>query len=759
MRLKSTVCVAALLMCLPLAAEDEGWPKEIESKGYIIQVYQPQIDDIVENEIQGRAAVSVKQAGSAPVFGAVWIDAKIATDRNTRTVDILTVDVPTVRFPEASEEQQQRLATLLETEIPKWDLEISMDRLMTSLDGVEGPPGQADLNNDPPKIIFKNEPAVLVLIDGEPIMEDVENSKLQRVVNTPYLIVYDPGSKAYYLASNEVWFSARMIDGPWREDRSPPKEIASIEIPKSEEPEDEEMETDPRVPEIVVSTVPAELIFIDGEPNYTPMSDADLLYVNNTDSDVVYDIGEQQIYVLLSGRWFKSRAAEGPWTHVPNDQLPAAFNDIPKDSENGHMRASVAGTEEAREAVLDAEIPQTAEVKRDATTTVEYDGKPQFEDVESTEVQYAVNTEKQVFKYKKTYYCCDEAVWYESSSATGPWKVCTDVPKEIYDIPASNPNHNVTYVTVYETTPEVVYVGYTPGYVNSYYYGGCMVYGTGWYYRPWYHHHYYARPATWGFHVRWNPWYGWSFGLSYSNGPFRLTIGTGGYGGWWGPRYYRPYPRYGYRAGYRAGYRHGYYHGSNRPSHYNRGNVNINTGDININNNIYNRPSNRDKVNTTDNKMARNRPKTAEGVQNNVLTDKNGNVYRRNNDGSWDQRDKGGWNKADVPAASTREARPSQPTSRPAEQPTLGGGNLGNTGANTRPSTGAQTRPSTQPQTRPSTQPQTRPSTGQQPSTSSLNRDYANRQRGSQRTQSYQGSRSGGGYSRGGGGAARGGRR
>jgi len=46
--------------------------------------------------------------------------------------------------------------------------------------------------------------------------------------------------------------------------------------------------------------------------------------------------------------------------------------------------------------------------------------------------------------------------------------------------------HYVTYVKVYATTPEYVYVGYTPGYlgtvVNP---DGVVVYGTGYYYQPW----------------------------------------------------------------------------------------------------------------------------------------------------------------------------------------------------------------------------------------------------------------------------------
>ena len=52
------------------------------------------------------------------------------------------------------------------------------------------------------------------------------------------------------------------------------------------------------------------------------------------------------------------------------------------------------------------------------------------------------------------YYACDNAVWYESAQATGPWKVCVEVPKEVQDIPPSSASYNVKYVYVYERTPE-----------------------------------------------------------------------------------------------------------------------------------------------------------------------------------------------------------------------------------------------------------------------------------------------------------------
>ena len=49
----------------------------------------------------------------------------------------------------------------------------------------------------------------------------------------------------------------------------------------------------------------------------------------------------------------------------------------------------------------------------------------------------------------------------------GPWAVAASVPAVIYAIPPSSPVHYVTYVRVYAATPQVVYVGYTPGYTGT----------------------------------------------------------------------------------------------------------------------------------------------------------------------------------------------------------------------------------------------------------------------------------------------------
>jgi hypothetical protein len=127
--------------------------------------------------------------------------------------------------------------------------------------------------------------------------------------------------------------------------------------------------------------------------------------------------------------------------------------------------ASVPGSAAATEAMIMASIPQKATINRnEVTVNVTYEGEPKFEPIETTSVKYAVNTPFSVFVVNGKYYCCHNAVWFEGPTASGAWAVCTSVPKEIYAIPPTSPKYNVTYVTVYESTPTTVVTGYSAGY-------------------------------------------------------------------------------------------------------------------------------------------------------------------------------------------------------------------------------------------------------------------------------------------------------
>ncbi len=120
-----------------------------------------------------------------------------------------------------------------------------------------------------------------------------------------------------------------------------------------------------------------------------------------------------------------------------------------------------------------------------ASAGVTWDGDPKFEAVAGTKLVYGVNTPDSVLKLDQTFYCCQEGAWYSSSAPTGPWTVCATVPADMYAIPPSCPVYPVTYVYVYDSTPDYVYAGYLPGYTGCYVYGPTVVYGTGWWYHGW----------------------------------------------------------------------------------------------------------------------------------------------------------------------------------------------------------------------------------------------------------------------------------
>jgi hypothetical protein len=287
----------------------------------------------------------------------------------------------------------------------------------------------------------------------------------------------------------------------------------------------------------------------------------DLLVLQNSDDDVFMHISSQKFYIVLAGRWYQADSLTGPWAFQAADDLPNAFADIPRDSDQADSRVYVAGTQEAKDAVLDAQIPQTAAVQRgEVDIEVTYDGEPVYQPVDGTDLVYIRNTGSTVLRSGGLYYLVEEGVWYVSSSPNGPWQVSDHRPEEVDTILPTSPVYNTKYVHVYESTPSVVYVGYTPGYTGSYVYHNTLFYGTGWYYRPWVSpYYYYPRFSTWGFNVSYNPWYGWNFGLSWGWGPFSVNYYSGGY--WhrnhhW---YHRHHGRWG-----PGRYRH-------RPAHYGRG--------------------------------------------------------------------------------------------------------------------------------------------------------------------------------------------
>lgn len=567
MKIFTLVAVLVGSMITHLVIAQENWPKTATTpEGTIIKLYQWQPESFADNTLQAHAAISVLENGkSEPVFGVAWLKATTITEG--QQVSVQSMFITNIKLPdETNDDKLEKIANALEGKVDSWNISFTSSELLSALELNKQQTSLAtQISNTPPKVIYTNVPSILVSIDGAPKLQTNKDWGVEAVVNTPFVLVKNRDDK-YYLYGGKHWYTAPAATGPYKLTTDIPNNLEKIEsaIQEADKKNPEEgKEADANtIYNIVVTTEPAELIQSKGEANFAAVQGTGLLYVSNSENDIFMDINSQQYYVLLSGRWYRSKTLSGNWQYVAADKLPGDFAKIPKGSPKDNVLASVAGTEEANDAIAEAQIPQTAKVERNkAHADVTYDGDPEFEPIDGTDMYYATNSPASVIRWRGRYYSVDDGIWFESYNAIGPWTVSITRPYAVALIPPRYPVYFMKYVYIYDVTPDYVYMGYTPGYLNAYVYGPTVVYGTGYYYQPWYGNYYYPRPYTWGFGIRYNPWFGWGFGLGFGYDWFNVSIGFGnaypwgywGNGGWWGPRIYLPCyygPSYYYRGGY-----------------------------------------------------------------------------------------------------------------------------------------------------------------------------------------------------------------
>jgi hypothetical protein len=344
--------------------------------------------------------------------------------------------------------------------------------------------------------------------------------------------------------------NCRKLDGQWSPTKKLPPAMSKV-------PQDKQWSALKKLipppaspksvtPDVFYSDKPAEIILFDGQPVYAQIPNTQLEYATNTSSVVFVYKPTQQFYYLTAGRWFSAADLQGPWTYAtPN--LPADFAKIPSSSPASAILATVPGTEEAKDAVLLAQVPTTMTVKPTeaaAKVKVAYAGDPKFEPIKGTSMQYATNTADKVIELEGTYYLCLQGVWFMAPTPTGPWSTCMSVPNEIYTIPSSSPVYNVTYVTQTANPDGTVTSNYTAGYLGSFILGAAtgaiLADGSGYWWPPYCNAgYYYPYPAT---------YCGAYYGYGYHYGTPYYDYNTGAYG--WHGSAYGPYGSAHWGAGY-----------------------------------------------------------------------------------------------------------------------------------------------------------------------------------------------------------------
>ena len=366
MRIQSLVLSAAMALCVavPSAAhvllvaqsstsnataniDARPFPRQFTQNGTTFSVHQPQYDSWNDNQLKGRFAMSVDtgthngtdgKPEQTADYGVVTFQARTQIDKDARAVVLSDIQLTNASFPTATAKQAQYLELVRAQLKQKSTLTVSLDQLESALAiaAVDAKtPSSLPVRNDPPDILFSTQPAVLVLVDGNPALKPSGVAGVQRVINSRSLLLEQNGQYYTHLAGH--WAKAASLDGPWtlaptvdaKLTQAMQQAVSSKQVDTLDKPPQALADAfaNGGMPALYVRTHPAELITVQGDPQFAAIEGTRLSYVTNTGADVFVDAGADNAwYVLVSGRWFTAPGSKGPWRYVAPNQLPAAYS-------------------------------------------------------------------------------------------------------------------------------------------------------------------------------------------------------------------------------------------------------------------------------------------------------------------------------------------------------------------------------------------------------------------------------------------------
>jgi hypothetical protein len=185
-------------------------------------------------------------------------------------------------------------------------------------------------------------------------------------------------------------------------------------------------------PKIFVAYEKAILLLVDGDPVRAPIEKTSLEYVVNTNWNVFFDKDEAKYYLLNEKQWLSAAALEGPWK--ASSKLPKAMANLPNQP----------NWEEVKKAVpppgATGAVPKVFYSNRPAEIIL-FKGQPKFVPIPNTQLQYAANTDSNVFLQGKEnqYYFLVAGRWFRAKTLDGPWTFASaDLPADFALIPPNS---------------------------------------------------------------------------------------------------------------------------------------------------------------------------------------------------------------------------------------------------------------------------------------------------------------------------------
>ena len=178
----------------------------VRSGGKLV-IYQPQVDDWKNFlDLTWRAAFELTPAGGKAIVGAATFEGTTDVNTDTHMVTIYGLQVLNTYFPGQDPAATVRLDQLLRSFLPPI-FNISLDRIVAYMPKPQSVK-TVTLKNDPPFIFVSYTPAILLGVDGEPVLAEIEHTDLKFVVNTTWPLFFDKSNAQYYLLINNIWLSA-----------------------------------------------------------------------------------------------------------------------------------------------------------------------------------------------------------------------------------------------------------------------------------------------------------------------------------------------------------------------------------------------------------------------------------------------------------------------------------------------------------------------------------------------------------------------
>ncbi len=469
-----------LVVILPGGGLAATFPLRCRVDGYLLELSNPVITgfdgDFVRVRLQGKLI-----SKGRPRSGHLELRGLARSRSGEGKAELLSIKVTGFQISGASKPLLDKLFQAAEQQLRR-GLILDRAALLGPKSRLMGQvPIRADgLMNIWPRILVSTGPAILIRVDGDPIMSPIPGTELQFVANTDWDIFFHTTVYRYFLRISRTWYESFSLVGPWTERRTPlPRGFDAIpkEHPRSHVRRflnSRPMRADER-PYVYVATEPATLILIQGEPRLQAIPGTRFSWVTNTQADLF--VARDGILLLNEGRWFAARTLEGPW--VGRGSLgPAELAGLGANHPKGHVRTHLPETKEHEEALRDAESVVILSMDRQHTFTLAFPEAPEKVAI-TRNLSYLRNAPQDILAFKDRYYCIRDGAWFVATSPKGPWVVSRAIPEEIARLPASCPVYHVRFCAILNYTPTTVTFAYSPGYEGRFFDGSGIVYGTG----------------------------------------------------------------------------------------------------------------------------------------------------------------------------------------------------------------------------------------------------------------------------------------